>query len=270
MQARKRCGRTVTGVACTWGQDRSPEVSDPEQPQQAVPVPRKRPWWRGAPDQAVVMTMTVEELDKPALPVTPKAPDVKTIVVEEAKPALPVTPKAPDVTTIVVDESKPAPPVTPKVKDSWWVDYIHNLEPGGPDPPMPMPKRRTPAKATPRKSVQELDDIDAWFAEGFDDAKPIATMVLKSPPPPLVNDCSTCTSMPTAALSAMGPPRLCHPLVSFEHLYTSVNCVFLTCLLVISWLPQLRCCKLTCNTPSRYFYFCAKGAHKRAITEQRR
>ena len=143
MQANKRCYRIVNGVACTWGQDRSPEVSDPEQPPQAVPVPRKRPWWRGALPHTVVMTMTVEEEANPVPPVTPNSPHVTTSVVEESKPA---PPKSPDVMTIVVEESKLAPPVTPKPKDSWWVDHIHNLEPGGPDPPCPCPSAAPPRR----------------------------------------------------------------------------------------------------------------------------
>jgi hypothetical protein len=42
MNARKRCGRRLPdGTMCPWGQDRSPEVSSPEQ--DPPPPPRKRP-----------------------------------------------------------------------------------------------------------------------------------------------------------------------------------------------------------------------------------
>ncbi len=46
MRARKRC----PNQRCTWGHDRSAEVSSAEiSPEDPVP-PRARPWWRGAPD----------------------------------------------------------------------------------------------------------------------------------------------------------------------------------------------------------------------------
>ena len=45
MRARKRCGAWIScGVRCPWGEDRSPEVSDPEQSPPKVPIPRKRRW----------------------------------------------------------------------------------------------------------------------------------------------------------------------------------------------------------------------------------
>jgi hypothetical protein len=48
MEARKRCGRRLTdGSICPWGQDRSPEVSSPEQ-DPAPPPKRKRLHWRHA------------------------------------------------------------------------------------------------------------------------------------------------------------------------------------------------------------------------------
>ena len=48
MCARKRCGAKLPdGSICPWGQDRSPEVSSPEQDPPFRPIPRKIPWWRG-------------------------------------------------------------------------------------------------------------------------------------------------------------------------------------------------------------------------------
>ena len=48
MEARKRCGRRLPdGSICPWGQDRSPEVSSPEQ-DPAPPPKRKRLHWRHA------------------------------------------------------------------------------------------------------------------------------------------------------------------------------------------------------------------------------
>jgi hypothetical protein len=48
MSARKRCGAKLPdGSICPWGQDRSPEVSEPEQDPEHHPVPRRIPWHRG-------------------------------------------------------------------------------------------------------------------------------------------------------------------------------------------------------------------------------
>ena len=48
MSARKRCGAKLPdGSICPWGQDRSPEVSEPEQDPEYHPLPRQIPWHQG-------------------------------------------------------------------------------------------------------------------------------------------------------------------------------------------------------------------------------
>ena len=48
MRARKRCGAwSSSGDRCPWGQDRSPEVSSPEQSPPNIAIPRKRRWYLG-------------------------------------------------------------------------------------------------------------------------------------------------------------------------------------------------------------------------------
>jgi hypothetical protein len=71
MRARKRCGARLTdGSICPWGQDRSPEVSSPEQ--DPPPPPRKRPARRSPSPPALPAASAADDgTPDPRPPITP-------------------------------------------------------------------------------------------------------------------------------------------------------------------------------------------------------
>ena len=127
MGARKRCGAPClpVGSKCSWGADRSPEVSSPEQEPEYNPVPRKIPWHRG---------------------LVPSTPPGR--VPSEDPPVL---------------YTSPVVRTPPSVYPAGWSEQLSpgiclpNLEPGGYDglPRTPKRQERTPKK--PKLTSEELD-----------------------------------------------------------------------------------------------------------------
>ena len=150
MRARKRCGRIQPdGKPCPWGEDRSPEVSSPEQSPERPQRKRPRAWWRGPAPAAA------------AGPAPPAA----------AGPA--------------PSDETPPPAAGPAPSDDTFLS-LPNLEPGGPDAPMPSapalgaqyynttPRRRPKAvKAARARDDYAIFDLDEELLADF-----------VAPPPP--------------------------------------------------------------------------------------
>jgi hypothetical protein len=132
MNARKRCGAQLPdGSICPWGQDRSPEVSSPEQDPPYHPVPRPIPWWRGL------------------VPSTPpgRVPSDDPVIPTRV-PAVIVSP----VRTPIRFSRVALPPSDVGIPGL----CLPNLEPGGPCG-IPKPKRRERTPKRPKLTDAELD-----------------------------------------------------------------------------------------------------------------
>jgi hypothetical protein len=113
MRARKRCGAWIScGVRCPWGEDRSPEVSSPEQSPPNLPIARKRRWYLG-----------------PA----PPTPHPKVATVSPARAEVHNSP-APSL-LVALARTHPGDGRTPLI------NFV-SLVAGGPDPPMPATAKR--------------------------------------------------------------------------------------------------------------------------------
>jgi hypothetical protein len=96
MSARKRCGAWMKdGGRCPWGQDRSPEVSTPEQSPPKVPIPRKRRCPdSAAPGSPLPVSQAVQHLAA-AHPGDRKTPLINFVTITPGRndPPRPQTPK---------------------------------------------------------------------------------------------------------------------------------------------------------------------------------
>ena len=181
MRARKRCGTVYPdGSVCPWGQDRSEEVSSPEQSPQRPKAKRPRPWWRGAAPPSA---------PGPAPSIPPRTP-----LANHTPPPAAAPPTLQEQMRLV-DDFAAAPLSHVRVTAiragrSLSREFcLPNLEPGGPDAPMPgappMPQqfanrtpRRSPASSNRRNRTEfDISDIDDYFSvpppyDGCHPAKP--------------------------------------------------------------------------------------------------
>ena len=122
MCARKRCGAwSSSGERCPWGQDRSPEVSSPEQSPPNIAIPRKRRWYLGP-------AATPPPGPAPSVPPSHATPPPEVATVPPARAAVHNSPAA---SLQALARAHPGDGRTPLI-------HFVSLVAGGGDPPMPQ------------------------------------------------------------------------------------------------------------------------------------